>query len=176
MQQLSKNAKFCLTTPVCGSHDRHVAPHWATGVRSPIRLQATPDAPCVFFIVVASVHPYSAALIRTESMVALAGLTSVRPVSCNAGTSNPVRVTTNQEVRSSGGGIRLPLQEIDACQRSLPILARNLPGFFWPFAAQTCATNHTVSTSPHLMNAQPADCWPVISCSALPDVFPQGRC
>lgn len=140
-----------------------VAAKSATGRCNPIRLQATPDAPSVFFIVVASAHPYSAALIRTESMVALAGLTSVRPVPCNAGIATPVRVTTNQERCNSGGGISLPLQEIDACQRPLPKHTRNLPGCFWPYAVLTSAIAHTATRSQPQPMTPPAALWRVIT-------------
>ncbi|HAV2047598.1 TPA: ash family protein [Raoultella ornithinolytica] len=47
-----------------------------------------------FFIVVKSAHLYSAAQIRTESMVALAGQLSGWPVPFDAGILTPVSVTT----------------------------------------------------------------------------------
>lgn len=118
-----------------------VAAKSATGRENPSNSQATRDALSVFFIVAASVHLYSAALIRIESMVALAGLTSVRPVSCEAGILTPVRATTILERENSGGSKNRYSQEIDACQRPLPKLTRNLPGFFWPSAVLICVIN-----------------------------------
>ncbi|HIE3985878.1 TPA: ash family protein [Serratia marcescens] len=64
------------------------------GVRTRLRSKATIDAYRVFFIVVKSVHLYSAAQIRTESMVALAGQPSGWPVPFDAGILTPVSVTT----------------------------------------------------------------------------------
>ena len=70
----------------------------AAGIGVPFTTLATPDAPCVFFCVYASVHPF---LIQRfiylwilRVMVAQAGLTSVRPVSFRAGISTPVWATT----------------------------------------------------------------------------------
>jgi len=77
-------------------------------------LQATHDAPSVFFYVVVLVHPFFVALFHAESMVGWAGLTSVRPVSCNAGIPTPVQLTT-QECRDSSGEIFSQLQEKSTC-------------------------------------------------------------
>ncbi|MBO8119193.1 ash family protein [Klebsiella pneumoniae] len=64
---------------------------------------ATTDAYRVFFIVAKSAQLYSAAQIRTESMVALAGQLSGWPVSLCTGISTPVSVTTYHERGNSGG-------------------------------------------------------------------------
>ncbi|HIC5631866.1 TPA: ash family protein [Salmonella enterica subsp. enterica serovar Thompson] len=118
-----------------------VAAKSATGRGNPCYISATSDALSVFFIVAASVHLYSAVLIRTESMVAQAGLTSVRPVFDMAGISTPVWATTNQERGNSGGSKYSYISEIDACQRPIPKLTRNMSGFFWPFAVLICEIN-----------------------------------
>ncbi|EAT1307763.1 hypothetical protein EX399_08195 [Salmonella enterica] len=124
-----------------------VAAKSATGRGNPCNSSATSDALSVFFIVAASVHLYSAVLIRIESMVAQAGLTSVRPVSDEAGISTPVWATTNQERGNSGGSKYSYSSEIDACQRLLPKLTRNLPGFFWLSAVLICVINLTADKS-----------------------------
>ncbi len=124
-----------------------VAAKSATGRGNPFIFKATQTPLASFFIVVASVHLYSAVLIRIESMVALAGLTSVRPGSLKTGISTPVRAITNQERGNSGGGKFCYFKEIDACQRPLPKLTRNLPGFFWLSAVLTCVINLTADKS-----------------------------
>ncbi|WP_210517462.1 host cell division inhibitor Icd-like protein [Pantoea ananatis] len=79
----------------------------AAGRRNPSYSMATPDAPCVFFCVLASVHPLSGQrfCIRCAVlvMVARAGQPSGWPVSIEAGIPTPVRVTTSER-RNSGGG------------------------------------------------------------------------
>lgn len=79
----------------------------AAGRRNPSYLLATPDAPCVFFCVSASVHPLFGQrfCIRCAVlvMVARAGQPSGWPVSNKAGIPTPVRVTTSER-RNSGGG------------------------------------------------------------------------
>ncbi|MRT11185.1 host cell division inhibitor Icd-like protein [Enterobacteriaceae bacterium RIT711] len=82
------------------------------GRGNPEQYKATVDADCVFFIVVKSVPPYSAACARKESMVALAGQLSGWPVSLYAGISTPVSVTTNQERGNSGGDSVVKYKEI----------------------------------------------------------------
>lgn len=117
-----------------------VAAKSATGRRNPCISSATSDALSVFFIVAALAH-HSAVLIRAESMVAQAGHPQGWPVSDEAGIPTPVWATTNQERRNSGGSIYSYSLEIDACQRPLPKLTRNLSGFFWPFAVLICVIN-----------------------------------
>ena len=68
---------------------------------------ATPDAPCVFFCVFASVHPFIGRRLLNRctvlAMVARAGASHEAPVSIEAGYANPVRATTS-EIGVSGGG------------------------------------------------------------------------
>lgn len=68
---------------------------------------ATPDAPCVFFCVFASVHPFIGRRLLNRCtvlvMVARAGASHEAPVSIEAGYANPVRATTS-EIGVSGGG------------------------------------------------------------------------
>lgn len=107
------------------------------GRGNPVKSEATTDAYCVFFIVVRSVPPYSAAQIRTESMVALAGQLSGWPVPFDAGISTPVSVTTYHERGNSGGDSLNQSKEI-----IIMMTAPNLPKFTWLFLGtpkgQTC--------------------------------------
>lgn len=86
----------------------------AAGRRNPSNSQATPDAPCVFFCVQASVHPFFGQRFcnrcAVRVMVARAGQPSGWPVSCEAGIPTPVRATTH-ECRNSGGGVNRYSQE-----------------------------------------------------------------
>lgn len=86
----------------------------AAGRRNPSNSQATPDAPCVFFCVHASVHPFFGQrfIIRcaVRVMVARAGQPSGWPVSCEAGIPTPVRAATH-ECRNSGGSVNRYSQE-----------------------------------------------------------------
>ncbi|PXW50008.1 Ash family protein [Grimontella sp. AG753] len=79
----------------------------AAGICSPCNSMATPDAPCVFFYVVAQTHPFFGLWClhpgSRQIMVVRAGQPSGWPVSIEAGTANPVRATTH-EICSSGGG------------------------------------------------------------------------
>lgn len=127
-----------------------VAAKSATGRENPFIFKATQTPLASFFIVAASVHLYSAVLIRIESMVALAGLTSVRPGSLKTGILTPVRATTISERENSGGSKFCYFKEIDACQRPSPKLTRNLPGFFWLSAVLICVINLTADKSLHL--------------------------
>ncbi|WP_258526427.1 ash family protein [Enterobacter hormaechei] len=69
---------------------------------------ATPDAPCVFFFVVAQAHPFSGLWClfihhgSSKIMVVRAGQPSGWPVSIEAGYANPVRAATS-EIGVSGG-------------------------------------------------------------------------
>lgn len=151
-----------------------VAAKSATGRENPFIFKATQTPLASFFIVAASVHPYSAALIRTESMVALAGLTSVRPGSLKTGILTPVRATTILERENSGGSKFCYFKEIDACQRPLPKHTRNLSGSFWPFAVLICVINHTASRLQPPTTTPPAALWRVISWLPLPGVCRPG--
>jgi len=79
-----------------------------------LMLQATHDAPSVFFCVLASVHPFFSDMViirvAREVMVGWMGAEKSAPVSCNAGYANPVQLTTS-EIGVSGGGIKSQLQE-----------------------------------------------------------------
>ncbi|EPX6625876.1 TPA: host cell division inhibitor Icd-like protein [Serratia marcescens] len=78
----------------------------AAGRRNPCYLLATQHAPGVFFYVVALVRSFFAQWFLCycgyQTMVAQAGLTSVRPVSIEAGISTPVWATTHK--RGNFGG------------------------------------------------------------------------
>ncbi|HBQ6874974.1 TPA: host cell division inhibitor Icd-like protein [Klebsiella pneumoniae subsp. pneumoniae] len=99
-------------------------------------LQATYDAPCVFFCVVNSVHPFFcvAGIIRVahKIMVGWMGAEKSAPVSCNAGYANPVQSTTS-EIGVSGGGFQTQLQEA-ATMATTPTPTQN-PQFIWIIAA-----------------------------------------
>lgn len=107
----------------------------AAGRRNPCNSQATTDAPCVFFYVVAQTHPFFGlwCLHRgfCQIMVVRAGQPSGWPVSIEAGTANPVRATTH-EICSSGGGDNRYSMEV-ALMAS--ILASSHPQFVFVFAA-----------------------------------------
>ncbi|HHU1966284.1 TPA: host cell division inhibitor Icd-like protein [Escherichia coli] len=114
------------------SYRLSVAPQWVAGRENPSKLSATSDANSVFFIVAKPVPPYSAAQIRTVSMVALAGQLSGWPVSDNAGILTPVSVTTNYERENSGGDSLKLLSEI-IIMMTTP--APSYPQFVWLFLA-----------------------------------------
>ncbi len=105
------------------------------GICSPCNSMATPDAPCVFFYVVAQTHPFFGlwCLHRgfCQIMVVRAGQPSGWPVSIEAGTANPVRATTH-EICSSGGGDNLYSMEVALMAT---ILTPSHPQFVFVFAA-----------------------------------------
>ena len=107
----------------------------AAGRRNPSYFKATPDAPCVFFYVVAQAHPFFGLwclyLSPCQIMVVRAGQPSGWPVSNKAGTANPVRAITH-EICSSGGGNNRYLLEIALMAT---ILASSHPQFIFVFAA-----------------------------------------
>ncbi|TBL63087.1 host cell division inhibitor Icd-like protein [Hafnia paralvei] len=80
----------------------------AAGIGVPRNSMATPDAPSVFFFVVAQVHPFSglwclcAHYRPSKIMVVRAGQPSGWPVYIEAGYANPVRAATS-EIGVSGG-------------------------------------------------------------------------
>ncbi|EIN3201270.1 ash family protein, partial [Salmonella enterica] len=120
-----------------------VAPQWATGCRNPSMLQATTDAPCVFFFVVSVATErhfmvwcaarradtfaalYVTAHHITVSMVAQAGHPKGWPVSCNAGIPTPVWAIAILECRNSGDSVITLLQEVALWLLPLPILTHN---------------------------------------------------
>lgn len=109
----------------------------AAGRRNPCYSMATPDAPCVFFYVVAQVHPFFGlwclyihhSLIQI--MVARAGQPSGWPVSIEAGIPTPVRATTHERRNSGGGNNRYSME--------VALMASTLtfphPQFIFVFAA-----------------------------------------
>ncbi|WP_412176087.1 host cell division inhibitor Icd-like protein [Escherichia coli] len=109
----------------------------AAGRRNPCNSQATTDAPCVFFYVVAQAHPFSGLWCfcthhgSSEIMVVRAGQPSGWPVFCEAGIPTPVRVTTHER-RNSGGGNNRYSQEVATMATTLTPLH---PQFVFVFAA-----------------------------------------
>lgn len=107
----------------------------AAGRRNPSYLLATPDAPCVFFYVVAQAHPFSGLwclyLSPCQIMVVRAGQPSGWPVSNKAGIPTPVRVTTHER-RNSGGGNYRYLLEVAPMATTLTLPH---PQFVFVFAA-----------------------------------------
>ncbi|HCI6162504.1 TPA: host cell division inhibitor Icd-like protein [Klebsiella pneumoniae] len=104
------------------------------GIGVLIMLQATHDAPSVFFCVLASAHLFPSdmaiAHIAQKVMVGWMGAERSAPVSCNAGYANPVQLTTS-EIGVSGGGNKSQLQEA-AIMATTP--TQN-PQFIWLIAA-----------------------------------------
>lgn len=107
----------------------------AAGRRNPCNSQATTDAPCVFFYVVAQAYPFFGlwCLHRGPSqiMVIRAGQPLGWPVFCEAGIPTPVRVTTHER-RNSGGGNNRYSQEVAAMATTL---TPSYPQFVFVFAA-----------------------------------------
>ena len=104
---------------------------------------ATPDAPCVFFCVCASVHPFSGRrfCIRCALcvMVAQAGASHEAPVSNVAGYANPVWATTS-EIGVSGGSCMLLTLET-ALMATVPHSPH--PQFVFVFAAVRRRERHS---------------------------------
>lgn len=119
---------------VCGYSFSAVAKSTA-GIGVPITTLVTPDAPCVFFCVHASVHPFLAQgyLYRCvlRVMVAQAGASHEAPVSNVAGYANPAWATTN-EIGVSGGGIYMQTLEVALMASTL---TPTHPQFVFVFAA-----------------------------------------
>lgn len=107
----------------------------AAGRRNPCYFKATPDAPCVFFYVVAQAHLIFKRWFLSprfnQIMVVRAGQPSGWPVSLKAGIPTPVRATTH-ECRNSGGSFSDYFKEIAAMAR---ILTPSHPEFIFVFAA-----------------------------------------
>ncbi|WP_210532365.1 host cell division inhibitor Icd-like protein [Pantoea ananatis] len=114
----------------------------AAGRRNPSETKATPDAPCVFFCVSASVHPLFGQrfCIRCAVlvMVARAGQPSGWPVSFVAGIPTPVRATT-PERRNSGGSCKKLTKEF-APVTTVPISPHS--EFIFVFAAVRRCERH----------------------------------
>ena len=107
----------------------------AAGRENPSYSVATPDAPCVFFYVVAQTHPFFGlwCLHRgfCQIMVVRAGQPSGWPVSIEAGTANPVRATTHEICSSGGGDNRYSMEAAIMAT----ILTPSHPQFVFVFAA-----------------------------------------
>ncbi|MEG5984069.1 host cell division inhibitor Icd-like protein [Enterobacter kobei] len=107
----------------------------AAGRRNPSYSMATPDAPCVFFYVVAQALPYLWlwCLHRglCQIMVVRAGQPSGWPVFIEAGIPTPVRITTHER-RNSGGGIFRYSMEAALMATTLTL---SHPQFVFVFAA-----------------------------------------
>ncbi|WP_456237466.1 ash family protein [Intestinirhabdus alba] len=156
-------------------------------------LQATTDAPCVFFFVVSVATErhfmvwcaarrtefisalYVTAHHITVSMVAQAGHPKGWPVSCNAGISTPVWAIAICERGNSGDSVITLLQEVALWLLPLPILTRNIPGFFWPFAVAICVINLTADRLQPLITPQHAALLRGITLPLMPGVFPAAR-
>ena len=107
----------------------------AAGRRNPCNSMATPDAPCVFFYVVAQAHLFSGLwclhLSPCQIMVVRAGQPSGWPVSIEAGIPTPVRATTHER-RNSGGGDNRYSMEAAIMATTLTL---SHPQFVFVFAA-----------------------------------------
>ena len=107
----------------------------AVGRRNPCYFKATPDAPCVFFYVVAQAHlifkRWFLSPRFSQIMVVRAGQPSGWPVSLKAGIPTPVRATTH-ECRNSGGSFSDYFKEIAAMAT---IITPSHPKFVFVFAA-----------------------------------------
>lgn len=170
-----------------------VAPQRATGRENPSMLQATTDAPCVFFFVVSVATErhflvwcaarradtfaalYVTAHHITVSMVAQAGHPKGWPVSCNAGILTPVWAIAICERENSGDSVITLLQEVALWLRPSTRLTRNTPGFFWPFAVAICATNRTADRLLPLITLPHAALLRGNTLPLLPGVFPAVR-
>ncbi|HBV4910639.1 TPA: ash family protein [Klebsiella quasipneumoniae subsp. similipneumoniae] len=136
MMPVPQKAPFSGLLPLVVSRYSFLAVAKSTaGICSPCNSMATPDAPCVFFYVVAQTHPFFGlwCLHRgfCQIMVVRAGQPSGWPVSIEAGTANPVRATTH-EICSSGGGDNRYSMEVALMAT---ILTPSHPQFVFVFAA-----------------------------------------
>lgn len=131
------------TADNCSLYTGSAFPQWKAGRENPYRSKATPDAASVFFIVVISAHPHSAALGRTVSMVTLVGQLSGWPVPFDAGILTPISVTTLCE-RENSGGDSLNLSKEAAVMVATPTHLH--PQFVFLFAAvRRCDAQATVT-------------------------------
>lgn len=109
----------------------------AVGIGVPRNSMATPDAPGVFFFVVAQAHPFSGlwclCLHRGsfEIMAVRAGQPSGWPVSIEAGYANPVRAATSEIGVSGGSNNRYSMEAAIMAT----ILTPSHPQFVFVFAA-----------------------------------------
>ncbi|MGK4348745.1 host cell division inhibitor Icd-like protein [Enterobacter sichuanensis] len=109
----------------------------AAGIGVPRNSMATPDAPCVFFFVVAQAHPFSGLWYlflhhgSSKIMVVRAGQPSGWPVSIEAGYANPVRAATSEIGVSGGSSNRYSMEAAIMAT----ILTPSHPQFVFVFAA-----------------------------------------
>lgn len=136
MRPVQQKAPFSGLHPLYVSwYSFAVAAKSATGRENPSNSKATPDAPCVFFYVVAQAHPFFGLwclyLSPCQIMVIRAGQPSGWPVFIEAGIPTPVRVTTHERRNSGGGNNRYSME--------VAIMATTLtpshPQFVFVFAA-----------------------------------------
>ncbi|HCW7016939.1 TPA: ash family protein [Citrobacter farmeri] len=131
-----QKAPFSGLRPLCVSwYSFPAVAKSAAGRRNPCYSMATPDAPCVFFYVVAQVYPFFRLWFFCRGlfqiMVIRAGQPSGWPVSIEAGIPTPVRVTTH-ECRNSGGGNNRYSMEAAIMATTLTL---SHPQFVFVFAA-----------------------------------------
>ncbi|AYV39731.1 host cell division inhibitor Icd-like protein [Escherichia coli O157:H7] len=109
----------------------------AAGIGVPFTTLATPDAPCVFFCVYASAHPFLGLWClclhhgSIEIMVVRAGQPHEAPVSNVAGYANPVWATTS-EIGVSSGSSHMQTLEVATMATTL---TPSHPQFVFVFAA-----------------------------------------
>ncbi|MGO0164542.1 host cell division inhibitor Icd-like protein [Klebsiella pneumoniae] len=108
----------------------HVAAKSATGICTPNTHRATQTPKASFFVSNHYAHLISG-LVRNESMVALVGLRSRRPVSFVSGSANPANVTANHDICTSGGD---SLNTKEAAYMLATTHTQN-PQFIWLIAA-----------------------------------------
>ncbi|WP_445614907.1 ash family protein, partial [Klebsiella pneumoniae] len=131
------------------------------GISLPDMIEATHDAPSVFFCVVNSVHPFfsDAVIIRAaiKIMVGCVGASSEAPGSLITGKANLAQFTTRQ-ISLCGGGY-IPLIK-EAAKWLLPLPKfRNLSGLSPLFAAICRQLPQKFTISPHLLSVKPAVLW-----------------
>ncbi|HEA8504786.1 TPA: Rha family transcriptional regulator [Escherichia coli] len=94
-------------------HTLHIVAKSTIGSETPELLQATNDAPASFLL---------SASLHARIMVGWAGEPKGSPVSCNAGSLNPVQSATS-EIETSGGGT-VPLLQEAAIMATIPTLTQ----------------------------------------------------
>lgn len=149
----------------------HVAAKSATGICTPNTHRATQTPKASFFVSNHYAHLISG-LVRNESMVALVGLRSRRPVSFVSGSANPADVTANHDICTSGGD-SLNTKEAAAWLLPSPKI-RNLFGLSQQFAAICRQLPQKFTISPQRLSRKPAVHWRGITFAFSPDVFAQG--
>ncbi|MGN2398116.1 ash family protein [Klebsiella quasipneumoniae] len=149
----------------------HVAAKSATGICTPNTHRATQTPKASFFVSNHYAHLISG-LVRNESMVALVGLRSRRPVSFVSGSANPADVTANHDICTSGGD-SLNTKEAAAWLLPSPKI-RNLFGLSQQFAAICRQLPPKFTISPQRLSRKPAVHWRGITFAFSPDVFAQG--